>query len=139
MNESLISLHKYFLAADRFRKLFTEYLNNEYDKESQPEDPVLNNYMLTWYGSLFVVVEGWQELNIEDEKTSELLTNEDLVDKLRRCRNGVFHYQKQYYPKKIIEFFDNGSAKWISELHDSISSYFLEELKKHKAKKKDSQ
>lgn len=138
MDESFISLHKYFLSADRFKKLFQDYLNNEYDQDGQPEDPVLNNYMLTWYGSLFVVVEGWQKLKLQNEKVDEFLENADFIDKLRRCRNGVFHYQEQYYPKKIVEFFDEGSAKWISGLHDSISTHFLEEFKKRKAERKDS-
>ena len=48
---------------------------------------------------LYVVVEGWNELELTDPAIDAHLNNDDgpeLVGAIRRHRNGVFHYQQTY-------------------------------------------
>jgi hypothetical protein len=80
----------------------------------------LNLYLSYWYAALYVVVEGWTELGLSDETASALLTSPYVAD-LRRYRNGVFHFQRQYWDERRKELLGGGaeSAAWVG---NSISS-----------------
>src|SRR5665648_392807 len=47
-----------------------------------------------WYSLLQVVVEGYKELDYQDNRIDGLLSQEEYVDALRRFRNATFHYQE---------------------------------------------
>ena len=51
------------------------------------------------------------------------------VNALRRFRNATFHYQRDLVNTKWAEFMERReeSARWIIELHDAFSSFFLRE------------
>lgn len=68
---------------------FDEALNDTNDTVA--DSVVIRIYMDMWYSSLFVVIEGWRELYIDDNIINELLKSEN-VDLLRKYRNSVFHY-----------------------------------------------
>jgi len=54
--------------------------------------------------SQYIVIEGWQELNMHDEYIETLLAKyEDYVDIFRRSRNAVYHYQHKMIDKRIGE------------------------------------
>lgn len=55
-------------------------------------------YMSYWYGGLYVVIEGWQRLKLSDDIIDNLLISSN-VQLLKRYRNGVFHFQKEYIDK----------------------------------------
>src|SRR5258705_5390896 len=59
-------------------------------------------YLSYWYAGLYVVCEGWQELKLTDPEIDKLLGSPNL-DVLRRYRNGVFHYQQDYFDTRIKE------------------------------------
>jgi hypothetical protein len=87
-------------------------------------------YMSYWYGGLYVVIEGWQELKLSDTVINGLLQSSN-VDLLKRYRNGVFHFQKQYYDNRFIEFMSEGkdSVKWVRNLTQEFGRWFLEWFK----------
>jgi hypothetical protein len=84
-------------------------------------------YMSYWYAALYVVIEGWRELRLRDEDIDRLLESEN-VDLLRRYRNGVFHFQQEYYDERFLQFIREGqvSAAWVRELNQAFGRYFLE-------------
>lgn len=50
----------------------------------------------------YVVIEGWMELNFSDKAINCLLEKyPDFIDIFRRCRNAVYHYQKNILDKRI--------------------------------------
>lgn len=102
------------------------------------------NRLAVAYGLLYVVIEGYKELNLEDKEIDTLLANTDYVLKLRRLRNSMFHYQKHPLPKKFWDFiFIPDSEQWIKKLKSAFERYFtstlgiqefLENLKKSMSK-----
>ena len=126
-NSEIYTLHKYYIWANSMRV--------HYDKFFQREKPDMKNkevffeviqYMSFWYSALFVVVEGWRDLGLEDERINELLDSH-LVDLLRRFRNGVFHYQRNYFDNRFWNFIEEKeeSASWVRVLNREFGRYFL--------------
>lgn len=87
-------------------------------------------FMSFWYGSLFVVIEGWKELGLHDPEIDTLLDSQN-VEHLRRYRNGTFHFQKDYFDKRLHEFTaGQDTVAWVRTLHGKFSSYFFREVAK---------
>lgn len=125
----LFTLHRYFIWADRMRVHFDNTQNKEkMDKQRFDIDSFL--YMSYWYGGLYVVIEGWKELALQDNAVNSLL-NSPNVDLLKRYRHGVFHFQKEYYDPRFTEFMTEGRncVVWVRQLREAFSNYFLEKLK----------
>ena len=81
--------------------------------------------MQAWYALLYVVIEGYQELDSEDARIDVLLANEDYVDALRRFRNSVFHFQKEPLNEKLLGFISvPESENWIRDLNTAFQEYF---------------
>ena len=60
-------------------------------------------YMSYWYGALYVVVEGYYELRLNDATINQLLKSPN-VSLLRRFRNGAFHFQADYFHSRFTDF-----------------------------------
>ena len=84
--------------------------------------------MALWYAVLFVVIEGFEELRLPDERVSNLLTSPQ-KDLLRRFRNGIFHYQRDYFDGRVLGLVsDQQSAEWILTIHVELGRALLELL-----------
>ena len=122
-------LHQYFFWADRMRVHFEQAIK----KPTPPgidlplfQEPEKWLYMSYWYAAMYVVIEGWQQLKLSDERVDELLSNEPFVQALKRYRNGVFHYQKKLLDERFIEFIaKKEGGTWIHDLRTAISDFFL--------------
>ena len=130
----IFNLYKYFIWADRmkasFELLFEKNIkgllsNTEFEIE-------YNLYMSYWFASLYIVIEGWQELKLKDKNIDSLLDSPN-VNLLRRYRNGVFHFQKDYFDERFMGFMRDGlnRIKWIRELHENFSNYFEKYFSAH--------
>jgi hypothetical protein len=124
----IFTLHKYYFWANRMRTHFDDIIANRApDEEYSEKEDESNLYMSYWYGGLYVVIEGWRELALTDNKIDSLLTSPN-IDLLRRYRNGVFHFQRDYFDERFIEFIRNGinCVEWIRNLNREFGRYFLE-------------
>ena len=134
--DPVFTLHRYFVCANRMRAHFDDVLKDSSQKNPQPdptEDVELRLYMETWYGLLFVVIEGWHELGLHDTEIDELLKSPH-VDLLRRTRNGVFHFQKAYFDKRFLGFVTTDrTADWVRTLNQAFGRYFLGHLRARRA------
>lgn len=129
----IITLHRYFIWADRMKVHFDQVLQGvgaklvpvNLVKKREGIDTFL--YMSLWYATFYVLIEGWQELGLSDTKIDELLKSKN-VDLLRRYRNGVFHFQKDYYDKRFMELMTEGQdvANWTRDLRDEFSRWFID-------------
>jgi hypothetical protein len=132
----VISLHKYFIWCNAMRLHFEAgfpKMKAEHDwHDRESIDAVM--YMSYWYAGLFVVIEGWRELDLQDANVNVLLTSPN-VELLKRYRNGVFHYQKKYFDRRILDFVEDGidPVHWVRSLHSALSAFFLDWCKTHNA------
>ena len=73
---------------------------------------------------------GWRQLDEPDNDIDELLGSESgqqLTELLRRYRNGVFHYQRDYWDQRLTGFWMQGaaSAAWSRSLNNQFGRWFL--------------
>lgn len=123
----LLALHKYFLNADFLRDVFMRRIKR--DQSPAATDPVTSTddeiAMSLWYATLYVVIEGWRESKLADPELDTLLADSH-ADRLRRFRNQVFHYQREYDNPRLIEFMGEDDADahaatdWIRRTHTAL-------------------
>jgi len=79
-------------------------------------------YSSQWLASLHVVVEGWRSLKESDKTINELLSvYDDYVLTIRRCRNAVYHYQKDILDKRVEKAVsDKEIFTWAGALLDEF-------------------
>jgi hypothetical protein len=139
---ALPSLHRYWIWANRMRQLFTIALKDgTLDRavkraEELSDSPLvllasvfgddMGIFMGYWYGGLYVVIEGWRELGLQDPAVDVLLQDEARVALLKRFRNGAFHFQKHYWDDRFSAIMkDQESFVWIMALHDAFEKWFM--------------
>ncbi|HTQ30633.1 MAG TPA: hypothetical protein VMI53_05430 [Opitutaceae bacterium] len=130
-----VCLHRYFIAANRLRTYFVESLARNPPPQGTEEklrwwiraniDDV-GIFMALWYGSLYVVIEGWRELGLSDPMIDPFLVSPH-VENLRRYRNGAFHFQKEYFDSRFTEIMQDSasSVPWVHQLTEALGEYFL--------------
>lgn len=111
----------YFLPCDlmyQHAMTLKPQLANEQIRDSVAEQFIA--YMLYWFGGLFVVAEGWKELNVNDPAIDKMLSEH--WDSLRLFRNAVFHFQLT--DRKHVQFFDLEKFNWAVTLHLALRAFF---------------
>ena len=95
-------------------------------------------FFMHCYASLSVVIEGWEKLDLRDAEIDALLAAGGNLEqpgtfryRLKRLRNGVFHYQEELSSDpKFREFMsDAGAGTWATKLHRAFERYFRESRK----------
>jgi hypothetical protein len=132
--DSVVSLHKYYLWAT----YMAASLEKEWPTITRPTcwaDPkALHAFMFMsyWYATLYVVTEGWKDLGLSDPAVDALLTEPHLA-LLKRYRNGVYHFQADYFDKRYQDFVDQGQAaiNWVHKLHAAFTVYFTRWMETH--------
>lgn len=77
------------------------------------------------YGLLYVVVEGYRDLDYRDDAIDAVLANEEMVSALRRFRNATFHFQAAPFSNKLLDFLTAESSEiWIRELNRAFRRFF---------------
>ena len=132
-----LTLHRYWIWANRLRELFDLSITEkdiEHEKNFPiwfADDPGL--LMSHWYAALYVVIEGYQEIGLKDNIIDSLITS-PYVDLLRRYRNGVCHFQKDYFDNRFVNFMEPPDiVKWIRSLNLEFGRFFIEQARKKKA------
>jgi hypothetical protein len=125
---ALFTLHRYYIWSNRMRTHFDELLKLDAADPKVEIESFL--YMSYWYGGLFVVIEGWRELGLSEPTINKLLDSPN-VELLRRYRNGVFHFQKDYNDDRFVAFIKEGTNKvpWVRELTLHFGRYFLQQFR----------
>jgi len=123
--DKLISWGRYLYWSDILRCRFNDYKK----KDSSSSDWHFYALMSQWYASVWVVVEGWHELNLKDDVVDRLLNGwADYCKLLKQYRHCVYHYQKNIMDKRFIDLLQKGDEHvlWISVLHDEFQRFFWE-------------
>jgi len=94
--ERVLAWARYLHWADLHRRHFYTWMESPHDVANDEDGWNFVASVSAWYASLWVVVEGWKELELDDSSIDKLLNAApEYVDLLRRYRNGVFHYQSK--------------------------------------------
>ncbi|MBI2815962.1 MAG: hypothetical protein HYX72_03385 [Acidobacteria bacterium] len=136
MNPDIITLYRYFAYAAHMRDLFRREISADWLKMLSADKSGLvlffysapGIYFLYSYSGIYLVIEGWRDLNLSDPKIDELL-NSPFVERLRLFRNATFHYQREPMSWKHLQFFGTGeeqTEKWLNELYSELERFFLE-------------
>jgi hypothetical protein len=136
LRPEIVTLYRYFAYAPHMRKLYSQLDIREWLKMlSQDEYGLLSFfysepgiYLLYSYSGIYLVIEGYRDLDLHDPEIDELLTS-PYVDRLRLFRNATFHYQKDLLSIKHLQFFGTGDDKteeWIGTLYRAFERFFGE-------------
>jgi hypothetical protein len=118
-----MTLHRYFLHAQRNRNLFLAELQGEH-----PDGPVARLHLELWYACLVPVLEGWRKEKIKNAAVTAFMRHHRKIKLLSQCRNAVFHYSPHYLDERIEKLIDEEEIiTWVHGLHDAISAFFLAE------------
>ena len=81
-------------------------------------------YLSYWYAGLYVACEGWQDLKLADSEIDGLLASSNL-ELLKRFRNGVYHFQPDYFDKRLMNPFvlGKGFDEWVESLTHAFARY----------------
>jgi hypothetical protein len=132
----ILALYSHWCTADSVRVFIHTPLPPEaVDLDLPDDDQRLGAFasalsrLSVWYSLLYVVVEGYQEINPNDHDVDTLLENQGYVDYLRIFRNATFHYQKDPLTEKARKFLcAEDSEKWIRRLNKALDKFFLKTL-----------
>jgi hypothetical protein len=128
-NAELVTLHRYYIWANKFRIRFDQTM----ERRGAPEPDSMiwfaddtGCFLSYWYAALYVVVEGWQELGCQDQGIDRLLVSPN-VQHLKRYRHGVCHFQRKYLDERFLEMTASpDSVQWVRSLHGAFGRFFLE-------------
>lgn len=103
--QRLISWVRYLYWAETERVQFENWSNAQDDVRSPENQAAFIALMSQWYASLWVVVEGWAEVPLSDRIIDNILqTRAELIQMLKRFRNGVFHFQSSVVDNRFLDF-----------------------------------
>jgi hypothetical protein len=132
--KGVVTLNRYLEWATHMAARYNEDLDG-FSGNMDWDDPLFKRlfmHMCYWYAALYVVIEGWQDLKLSDPKIDALLTSPN-VQRLKRYRNGVYHFQAGYFDVRYFEFIGAGSdgKKWLHELHTAFHFYLKDWFERH--------
>ncbi|MDQ2070483.1 hypothetical protein [Natronospira bacteriovora] len=81
-----------------------------------------------FFASMYVAIEGWQELKLQDSEIDRLLMkHQQGVALLKRARNAVYHFQKEMYGDKMVGFAEEiGRDGWVLDLYHEFVRFLAE-------------
>lgn len=125
MRARLEALSAYLVLTDVARSDLHRYWNEHLGVDrgrGRGAEPEFFARMALWYGTLWVVAEGWLDLNIRDQHLDALLTPER-QELLRRFRNKTFHAQQTWPHPHLLAYVDSDdSVAWSYALETALRS-----------------
>lgn len=100
-----------------------------FDQHIQTDDSGIRYFIYSsqWLASLYVVIEGWESLKFSNVRIDKLLsTYDDYVLTIKRCRNAVYHYQKDVLDKRVEKAVsDRDIFIWAGALLDEFVRFLF--------------
>ena len=123
-------LHRYFIWANKMRTHFDDILERYGKRKINEHSFGIESmmYMSLWYGLLYVVIEGWKMLKLNDSVINSLLKSPN-TDLLKKYRNAVFHFPKthKYLDQRFENFYkEKATVDWVRKLNFEFGRYFLQ-------------
>lgn len=133
---NILSLHKHWMTADCIKQFAESEVPPEPELLDLPEGAIKSAQLFlriqrfeVFCALLYVVIDGYKKLGCQNFRVDALLARADRVKSLYDFRNAVFHYHKDPFSQKLIEFLTAANSEsWIQEVHEAFQKYFEEAL-----------
>jgi hypothetical protein len=135
--EKLAALYAHWCTADSINYHLRRSLESPANHDAELAEPfkslgIQQSAFMTlsvWYALLYVVIEGYRELEIKDPEIDDLLSQTEFVDALRRFRNATFHYQEDLLSDKLLKFISLAqSEKWVGRVNAALDRFLIDQL-----------
>lgn len=133
-NHFLLSLHKYWMQANRMREDFIQEIKKLPDSAdiedlyiycSEENNIELHTYRDFWLASLYTVIRGYQDLKLNDNTIDDILSrNKKGIKELKKFRDSTRHFELPTERNKKFVGLKNLSMTWIQGVHLSFNEYF---------------
>jgi hypothetical protein len=131
-------LHKYFMTASLMAQEFDRHLADP--PQFKFKDAIQEGMMFLvskagikmtlWYGSLYVVIEGWREIGMSDPEVDRLLSSPN-TKLLKGVRNSAFQFQKHWMDDRLAKFVvPKDSVAWVRALTEAMRRVLLAEMRR---------
>jgi hypothetical protein len=135
----IISLHRYFCAVARMQKEYERVLQSpEHEEKRKTLKPDMfaiylhsgpASVLYYWYGALCPVKEGYEKLGLRDARIDALLKSTANIEALKRCRNGAFHFQKDYFDERFLgPMREPDFVQWVRDFTEAFRVCIEKEL-----------
>lgn len=125
------ALHKHWCVADSVKQFVSAPVPVDSSvglpEEFLPAAQMFSSFMRlsVWYSLLYVVIEGYRELQLDDPTVNHFLAQEAHVDSLRRFHNAMFHYQTDPFSDKLMAFLEvHDATEWARGLNSAFKEFF---------------
>lgn len=124
----VFSLHRYFSWCAEMRQHYIDVGRQVSPTPSFFDNPEAGQafmYLSYWYAGLYVVCEGWLDHKLSHPEIDKLLQSPHL-EKLKKFRNGVYHFQPDYFDKRFMGALMAGKdfSEWAESLMLTFARYF---------------
>jgi hypothetical protein len=126
----VLALHRYWIWADFHKEVMLDHLSGESPDSAHPMLALGREFDAAaalgfFYASLYVVIEGWHELKLDDDEIDGLIASGN-TDLLRRFRNGIFHFQHDFDDDRFLGFLNDAHEPvgWARRLHSAFARWF---------------
>ena len=127
--EERMTFYRHWLWADFFKN---EFIRQVRGKNKEVEGGIslfygsYGAFMFTWYGMVYSLIEfmNGKKIIIPEIKRDIKKVRE----RLRLCRNGVFHVRAEIGFEKLFKMISPGGSFTINRIHESIGSHIQEAL-----------
>lgn len=122
----MLALHRYLAWADAMRAHSEKVMPAAQGKGLDDVNVGLAlMYFAYWFSTLYVVIEGYRSLKLNDDAIEKLLEDKDKVDILRRYRNTIFHFQPEYFDDRNVAFMNSANTilPWLKELRIAFAKF----------------
>ena len=128
--DALMAWARYLFWCDLHRRRFESWIE-AHDLSTSVDQWHFIALVSQWYASLWVVIEGWRDAAFDDVVIDKLLNESgEFCERLRRYRNGVYHYQPRLIEPRLLDFLAEAdqNVPWVDTLHDEFLRFFDETL-----------
>lgn len=144
-DEQLMTLARYYMSAELMRLHALDHMKAKVVKmktdEGKPKrlqskwhTDACRSYIELWLATLYVVVEGYNKLELECPEIDALM-DEKLIERLKLFRHGVFHYVPKWWSMPHTRLIDiqpgafPNSLAWAQKLHFAIFHFLKPHVK----------
>jgi hypothetical protein len=120
----MLSWGRYLYWSELMRHRWDEYMTQHGDKAPIPGFLAASGF---WGGSLYVVIEGWDQMKLTDQVIDALLRQRTNKEGLKKLRKAMFDFHPSFFSQDLMNFTrTDDMTLWQITLHEEFCRFFRE-------------